>query len=450
MWDNLARDLPLVTWYIGVLVFLEGLLSADNALVLALMVRHLSRHDRRRVLQWGIWGAIGFRVVAVLLSTILLKFWFFKVFGGLYLLYLALSHFWSHHKSAGAGEAQQSKAHGWLHGFWGTVAAVTVTDIVFSIDSIVTAVAMADDFPDRFGYRGKLFIVLTGGVLGIITMRFVVRYFISLLDRFPGLAEGAYYLVAWIGLKLTISGVSDGFVSYYGEKVHPFHMPDSIFWTGMAVIVILSFLIKPRVATQQTRTEASDRPRLYSKAKTNPWKDSGASEDDDPDRGRPGRFCLPDSPDARRERPDAPPDDHAIAAEQSPDESANARANAASCPAGETAASANGPRTKDKVSQIAWLPERPRQATDNGQLTTDKIRLFSSLSSRFHRWCRREIRVEDANLLDALEVFLDELLVPVALLIFIVRVLVGEDEIQGHVEILVVEFLAQVARQAAG
>ncbi len=175
MWDNLARDLPLFTWYIGVLVFLEGLLSADNALVLALMVRHLSRHDRRRVLQWGIWGAIGFRVVAVLLSTILLKFWFFKVFGGLYLLYLCVSHFWAHHKSAGAGEAQQSKAQGWLHGFWGTVAAVTVTDIVFSIDSIVTAVAMADDFPDRFGYRGKLFIVLTGGVLGIITMRFVVR-----------------------------------------------------------------------------------------------------------------------------------------------------------------------------------------------------------------------------------------------------------------------------------
>ncbi len=79
MMSVLVRDLPLIAWYIGVLVFLEGLLSADNALVLAVMVRHLSRQDRRRVLQWGIWGArSGFRVVAVLLSTILLKLWLFQ------------------------------------------------------------------------------------------------------------------------------------------------------------------------------------------------------------------------------------------------------------------------------------------------------------------------------------------------------------------------------------
>jgi YkoY family integral membrane protein len=317
MWDNLARDLPLFTWYIGVLVFLEGLLSADNALVLALMVRHLSRHDRRRVLQWGIWGAIGFRVVAVLLSTILLKFWFFKVFGGLYLLYLALSHFWAHHKSGGADEAQQSKAQGWLHGFWGTVAAVTVTDIVFSIDSIVTAVAMADDFPDRFGYRGKLFIVLTGGVLGIITMRFVVRYFISLLDRFPGLAEGAYYLVAWIGLKLTISGVSDGVVSFYGEKVHPFHMPDWIFWTGMLVIVILSFLIKPKRSSQES-TEATDNLDLLEEPETIA---NGTSAEDDRGRAKGGSDGHPSSSGPGSDQLDAPPDDHAIAAEHTPEES---------------------------------------------------------------------------------------------------------------------------------
>ncbi len=48
--------------------------------------------------------------------------------------------------------------------------------------------------------------MLIGGVLGIITMRFVVRYFLILLERFPGLEEGAYYLVAWIGLKLLLSG----------------------------------------------------------------------------------------------------------------------------------------------------------------------------------------------------------------------------------------------------
>lgn len=226
-------DLPLVSRYIGVLVILEGLLSADNALVLALMVRHLPKIEQRKVLRYGIWGAIGFRLVAVLLSAILLKFWIFKVLGGGYLLYLALKHF----LSGESGDGKHSR--GWDSSFWGTVASVTFADIAFSIDSIVAAVAMAEDLPAQFGYNGKVSIVFVGGVLGIITMRFVVRYFVMLLERFPGLAEGAYVLVAWIGLKLVISGFhTAGYIT--------FHINELAFWAGMGMIAVLSFLIRPR------------------------------------------------------------------------------------------------------------------------------------------------------------------------------------------------------------
>src|SRR5438874_2178724 len=119
-------DAPLIAWYIGVLTFLEGLLSADNALVLALMVRHLPKREQRRVLVYGIWGAIGFRVIAVLLSAILLRFWIFKVLGGLYLLYLAASHFLSAREdqaeaAATPGSSQGAGSRRWLRGFWGTV-----------------------------------------------------------------------------------------------------------------------------------------------------------------------------------------------------------------------------------------------------------------------------------------------------------------------------------------
>jgi YkoY family integral membrane protein len=267
MWSPSLSDAPLIAWYIGVLAFLEGLLSADNALVLALMVRHLPRRDQRRVLVYGIWGAIGFRVVAVLLSAFLLKFWFFKVAGGLYLLYLTIAHFVAPPEDEATPAADEAtkpantlgptaivdgsasnpsggakpgpRRRRWLRGFWGTVTSVTMADIAFSIDSILAAVAMADSFPPRFGPNGKVFIVITGGVLGIITMRFVVRYFLILLDRFPGLAEGAYALVAWIGLKLTMSGLYDA--GYFGIQV-----PEALFWTGMVVIAAVSFVIKPR------------------------------------------------------------------------------------------------------------------------------------------------------------------------------------------------------------
>lgn len=232
MFPFTLSDVPLISWYIGVLVFLEGLLSADNALVLALMVRHLPKQDQRRVLRWGIWGAVAFRFVAVGASAILLKFWIFKVLGGGYLLYLAIKHFV--HTDPGSDAGQR----GWGTTFWGTVLAVTFADIAFSIDSILAAVAMADDFPARFGDNGKLFIVFVGGVLGIITMRFVVRYFVNLLDRFPGLARGAYVLVAWIGLKLVLSG-------FHSAEYIPFHIPEWLFWSIMLAIAIVSLVIRP-------------------------------------------------------------------------------------------------------------------------------------------------------------------------------------------------------------
>src|SRR3954454_15726647 len=95
MWGIPIADFPLIMGTVVTLVFLEGLLSADNALVLAVMVRHLPREEQRRALRYGIWGAFGFRLIAVLLSSVLLKFWLFKVVGGAYLLYLAGAHFLS-------------------------------------------------------------------------------------------------------------------------------------------------------------------------------------------------------------------------------------------------------------------------------------------------------------------------------------------------------------------
>jgi YkoY family integral membrane protein len=243
-------DALLVAWYIGVLALLEGLLSADNAIVLALMVRHLPKPEQRRVLYYGIWGAVGFRFIALLLSAILLKLWYFKVIGGLYLLYLAVSHFLSRKddrtdSSATAPGNQKPGSRRLLQGFWGTVTSVTLADIAFSIDSILAAVAMADDFP--FGDNGKLFIVFTGGVLGIITMRFVVRYFLILLDKFPGLAEGAYYLVAWIGLKLMVSGLhqADPYHKIIPKYIG-FQIPEALFWSVMILIAVISLFVGRR------------------------------------------------------------------------------------------------------------------------------------------------------------------------------------------------------------
>jgi YkoY family integral membrane protein len=253
-------DVALIAWYIGVLVLFEGLLSADNALVLAVMVRHLPKNQQRRVLFYGIWGAVLFRVLALSLSSILLSLWYCKVIGGGYLLYLALAHFlWHRGSSAGHAADPISRPSAWHRGFWGTVTSITLADIAFSIDSILAAVSIAEGFPARFGDGGKFLIVITGGILGIITMRFVVRYFLILLERFPGLEEGAYYLVAWIGLKLLINGFHSGEVT---RKFVKFHIPEWLFWTVMIVIAAASLLISPRTKKSDGDSDLSEKLNL--------------------------------------------------------------------------------------------------------------------------------------------------------------------------------------------
>jgi YkoY family integral membrane protein len=230
MWGIELSDLPLIVGTIVTLVFLEGLLSADNALVLAVMVRHLPREQQRRALRYGIWGAFIFRAIAVALSAVLLKFWLFEVVGGAYLLYLAGAHFLQREVDVHA-----TKTTRFGSGFWGTVISVELADIAFSIDSIVAAVAMA---PDRYGYYWKLSIVFIGGILGIVMMRFVAGLFIILLERFHGLAVGAYLLVAWIGLKLVLSG-------FHNAHYIPLEMNEWLFWIGMILIVVASMLYPP-------------------------------------------------------------------------------------------------------------------------------------------------------------------------------------------------------------
>src|SRR5947209_1513824 len=133
-----TADLLPILGAIFTLVILEGLLSADNALVLAVMVRHLPKQQQKRALRYGIWGAFIFRFIAVIFAAQLLIYWQLKVLGGLYLLYLAISRL-----IFGEGDQEAGKSSRFGEGFWATVVGVEIADIAFSIDSILAAVAMA-------------------------------------------------------------------------------------------------------------------------------------------------------------------------------------------------------------------------------------------------------------------------------------------------------------------
>src|SRR6476469_8177120 len=179
---------------IGLLVLLEGLLSADNALVLAILVLGLPRSEQRKALRYGILGSFAFRILATLLAVHLLQVAWVKLIGAGYLLYLVWGHFF------GSGDAEQrrsikpARAAMGLWAFWATVVKVELTDIVFAVDSILVAVAMSP----------KTWVIISGGLLGIITMRLVIGKLLSLVRRYPALVDGAFVIIGWVGIKLLV------------------------------------------------------------------------------------------------------------------------------------------------------------------------------------------------------------------------------------------------------
>ena len=84
IFDNPLASLAII----GNLVIIESLLSVDNAAVLATMVMDLDKKDRKKALRFGIFGAYIFRGVAMVFASFLIKIWWLKPVGGLYLLYL--------------------------------------------------------------------------------------------------------------------------------------------------------------------------------------------------------------------------------------------------------------------------------------------------------------------------------------------------------------------------
>jgi YkoY family integral membrane protein len=215
---------------IGLLILLEGLLSADNALVLAILVLGLPRAQQTRALRYGMLGAFFFRFLAVLLAAYLMQVAWVKLLGGGYLLYLALAHF---AQKRAQDEHQRSitpaKPAWGLSAFWATVVRVELIDIAFSVDSILVAVALSP----------KLWVVVTGGILGIITMRLVAGQMISLIRRYPALVDGAFVIIGWVAIKLLVE------YAHHMQWI-AWQIPKVISFGLIFVIFVVSYVIARR------------------------------------------------------------------------------------------------------------------------------------------------------------------------------------------------------------
>ena len=187
---------------IGNLIIIESLLSVDNAAVLATMVMDLPPKERDKALKYGIWGAYIFRGLAMIFASVLLKFWFLKPLGGLYLLYLVYGY-WKGKQTETKEDDIIDKKSNWLYritvgslgSFWATVCLVELMDMAFSIDNVFAAVA----------FTPNIILVCIGVFIGILAMRFIAQWFVKLMGKYPFLETAAFTVIGILGIKLTLS-----------------------------------------------------------------------------------------------------------------------------------------------------------------------------------------------------------------------------------------------------
>lgn len=220
--EHIVVSLSETVFVIIQLIFLEGILSIDNAAVLGAMVSVLPANDpipwpralafmnrwgdrvlggqRAAALKVGLLGAYLGRGLMLFLATFIVRNPWLRILGAAYLFKLAISHLGRDHVVEGAEEEHRARDLS-EKTFWGVVIAVEMADLAFSLDNVVAAVALSNRF----------WVIMLGVALGILTMRFAAQIFTLMIDREPVLVPTAYILVFNISAELLISDLAPYF-----------------------------------------------------------------------------------------------------------------------------------------------------------------------------------------------------------------------------------------------
>ncbi len=200
------------------LIFLEGILSIDNAAVLGALVAPLPSDQpipwprvlasfgqklepvlgkqRMAALRVGLLGAYAGRSLMLAVASLIIQTPWLKLVGAAYLIRLAIDDL----SSGAEGDSPDEDGRRQLKRktFWSTVLTVELMDLAFSLDNVVAAVSLSS----------KLWVVITGVAIGILAMRFAAGIFSYLVEKEPVLQRAAYILILNIGVELLLEDLA--------------------------------------------------------------------------------------------------------------------------------------------------------------------------------------------------------------------------------------------------
>ena len=174
---------------LGVIIWVNIILSGDNAVVIALAARSLPKHQQKQAIFWGAGAAVVLRIVLTIVAVKLLEFPFLKLIGGAALLWIAVKLLVPQDESEGDVEASTQ--------LWGAVKTILIADLVMSTDNVIAVAAAA---------KGSVVLLTLGLIISIPLVVFGATMLMVLMERYPIIITLGAAVLGWTAGEM---GVTD-------------------------------------------------------------------------------------------------------------------------------------------------------------------------------------------------------------------------------------------------
>ena len=180
-------------FWIGLMkiIWINIILSGDNAVVIALAARSLPPHQQKQAILWGSGAAVIFRIVLTVVAVKLLALPYLQIVGGLLLLYIGVQLL------GDEGEEEGHAKEG--GGLMAAVRTILIADVVMSLDNVIAVAAAA---------KGSTTLLIIGLAVSIPLVIFGSTLMIKLMERFPIIVMLGAALIGWVGGETIVSDVA--------------------------------------------------------------------------------------------------------------------------------------------------------------------------------------------------------------------------------------------------
>ena len=217
------------------IILIDILLGGDNAIVIALACRNLPAEQRKKGIFWGVFGAVGLRIVITIFAVTLLAIPYLKIIGAVLLLWIGVKLIIPGDEAAHEVDASAS--------LMGAIKTIIVADFVMSLDNVIAVAAAA---------KGSMLLIVFGLVVSVPIIVWCSQIILKLMERFPIIITLGGALLGYIAGEMLVHDIAiAGWVKSHAEWALTFKVAGI---AGALLVIAIGKVIAARARMGGTQT----------------------------------------------------------------------------------------------------------------------------------------------------------------------------------------------------